>query len=265
MKLTLIITTYNWPESLLLVFKSIQCQTILPDEVIIADDGSTIETKELINNFKKDSNFNIIHSWQEDVGFRASRSRNKAIYNSSGDYIVLIDGDSILHPQFIKDHIDRSEPGYFTQGSRVLLSERGTKKTLDKKNIIFSFFSAELNNRKNSIHSALLSKIFSSKKNHLRGIKSCNMAFYKKDCININGFNNDFEGWGREDSEFAARLINSGIKRKNIRFNAIQFHLWHNENSRVLLKTNDIILSETINNCVKWCRNGINEMEKNES
>jgi len=139
MKLTLIITTYNWPESLLLVFKSIQCQTILPDEVIIADDGSTIETKELINNFKKDSNFNIIHSWQEDVGFRASRSRNKAIYNSSGDYIVLIDGDSILHPQFIKDHIDRSEPGYFTQGSRVLLSERGTKKTLDKKNIIFSF------------------------------------------------------------------------------------------------------------------------------
>ena len=108
MKLTLIITTYNWPESLLLVLKSIEFQTILPDEVIIADDGSTRETYDLINNFKKKSNLKILHSWQEDIGFRAARSRNNAIHISSGEYIVLIDGDSVLHPQFIKDHLDKS-------------------------------------------------------------------------------------------------------------------------------------------------------------
>ena len=66
MKLTLIITTYNWPESLFLVFESIKCQTILPDEVIIADDGSTEKTKELINNFKKYSNLKIFHSFLRD-------------------------------------------------------------------------------------------------------------------------------------------------------------------------------------------------------
>ena len=83
------------------------------------------------------------------------------------------------------------------------------------------------------------------------------MAFYKQDCININGFNNEFEGWGREDSEFIMRLLNSGINRKNVRFNAIQFHLWHNENIRDYLEKNDAILQEAIENRTKWCNNGI--------
>ena len=162
MKLTLIISTYNWPESLLLVMESINCQTILPDEVIIADDGSTKETKVLINSFNINSNIKAIYSWQEDVGFRAARSRNKAIFQSSGDYIVLIDGDTILHTKFIEDHIANSEPGYFVQGSRSLLTEKQTRKALANKIINFSFFSLELMNRKNSIHSKLLSLIFST-------------------------------------------------------------------------------------------------------
>ena len=265
MKLTLIITTYNWPEALLLVMKSVNCQTILPDEVIIADDGSTKETKVLINSFNINSNIKAIHSWQEDIGFRAARSRNKAIFRSSGDYIVLIDGDTILHCDFIKDHIMNAEPGNFVQGKRSLISKKQTNKALIEKKINFSFFSFGLKNRKNSIHSNLLSSIFSNDKNHLSGIKSCNMAFYKKDCMQINGSNNQFEGWGREDSEFVVRLINSGVKRKSVRFNAIQFHLWHNENSRISLERNDAILDDAINNRIQWCENGINSIEKNES
>jgi len=265
MKLTLIITTYNWPESLILVIESIKLQTIRPDEVIIADDGSSNETKDLITNIINNSDLNIIHSWQEDKGFRAARSRNKAIIKSSGGYIVLIDGDMILHPSFIQDHIVASEPGFYVQGSRVLLSEIQTKKALDKRKVDFSFFTPELKNRKNSIHSKLLSSIFSNKKNHLRGIKSCNMSFYRKDCININGFNNDFEGWGREDSEFVVRLMNSGVKRKNVRFNAIQFHLWHNEHSRMSFNKNDQILKDAINNCIKWSENGMNSIKDYES
>ena len=62
---------------------------------------------------------------------------------------------------------------------------------------------------------------------------------------------------GREDTEFVVRIINSGIKRKNVRFNAIQYHLWHNENSRVSLKRNDEILEDAINKHVQWCENGI--------
>jgi len=265
MKLTIIITTFNWPDALLLVLESIRNQTRVPDEIIIADDGSDEKTKKLITNFKNQFNANIIHSWQENNGFRAARSRNKAIIKSSGEYIILIDGDTILHPNFVKDHIACAEPGYFIQGSRALLSVQETQKALVNKNVNLSFFSPELKNRKNSIHSKILSSIFSNKKNHLQGIKSCNMAFYRKDCININGFNNEFEGWGREDSEFAVRLFNNAIKRKNVRFNAIQFHLHHNENSRISLKKNDEILNKAIKNHIKYCENGINSINTNES
>ena len=83
------------------------------------------------------------------------------------------------------------------------------------------------------------------------------MSFFRKDCISVNGFNNEFEGWGREDSEFIMRLLNSGIKRKNVRFNAIQFHLWHNENIRDSLEKNEAILQNTINNQTKWCDSGL--------
>ena len=257
MRVSLIITTYNRPDALLLVLRSIGLQTLIPNEVIIADDGSSSDTKAAIRIFQKTSDLNIIHSWQEDIGFRAAKSRNKAIAKSSSDYIILIDGDMILHPEFIQDHINNAESGYFIQGTRVLLTENATKDALRDMNINFSFFSQGIQNRKNTIHSNFLSKLFSKKKNYLRGIKTCNMAFFKKDCINVNGFNNDFEGWGKEDSEFVVRLLNNGINRKNIRFNAVQFHLWHNENTRASLKQNEVIFNNAIDNKTKWCDNGI--------
>lgn len=259
MRVSLIIATYNWPESLILALRSIEKQTIVPEEVIIADDGSTAETKEIIDKFQKDSDLNIIHSWQEDKGFRVAQSRNKAIVKSSGDYIILVDGDMILHPKFIQDHIKNAQANYFVQGSRVLLTEDKSEKILDSKRTSFSFFSTGLKNRKNAIRSNLLSKIFSSKKNYLKGVRSCNMAFFKDDCMKVNGFNEDFIGWGREDSEFVVRLINNGLNRKNLRFNAIQYHLWHKDNDRKHLDYNNQLLQNSINQKLKVCKKGINK------
>ena len=258
MRLTIIITTYNWPEALILVLKSVENQPMAPDEVIIADDGSTVETREVVSRFQQHSELNIVHSWQQDKGFRIAKSRNKAIVKSKGEYIILIDGDIILHPNFIQDHINHSQENYFIQGTRVLLTQDKTQQIFGTKEISFSFFSSGINNRKNAIHSNLLSKFFSATKNGIHGIKSCNMSFYKKDCINVNGFNNQIEGWGREDSEFIVRLINSGIHRKNIRFNAIQFHLWHNDHVRDSLDQNNLILNEALNKHMQWCDDGIN-------
>ena len=259
MRVSLIITTYNWPESLFLVFKSIENQTIVPEEVVIADDGSTVETKEVITKFQKDSELNIIHSWQEDNGFRAAKSRNKAIAKSYGDYIILIDGDIILHPKFVQDHLNNAKAGYFIQGARVLFTQDTTEQIIISKRISFSFFSKGLNSKKNSIHSNFLSKIFSTYKNSLRGTRCCNIAFFKQDCINVNGFNNEFEGWGREDSEFVVRLFNNGLNRKNVRFNAIQYHLWHKEIDRMSLDCNNQLLQNSIENKLKVCKKGINK------
>ena len=259
MRVSLIITTYNWPESLILVLKSVENQTIVPEEVVIADDGSTVETKEIIVKFQKDSDLNIVHSWQEDNGFRAAKSRNKAIAKSCGDYIILIDGDIILHPKFIQDHVNNAKVGYFMQGARVLLSQDITEQIIISNRISFSFFSKGMKGRKNSIHSNFLSKIFSTKKNYLRGIKTCNIAFFRQDFINVNGFNNEFEGWGREDSEFVVRLFNTGINRKSLRFNAIQYHLWHKDIDRKHLDYNNQLLQNSIKQKLKVCKKGINK------
>ena len=259
MRLSLIITTYNRPESLELVLRSIECQTITPEEVIIADDGSTSETKALISRFQQDSELNIIYSWQEDKGFRAAKSRNKAIAKSCGDYIILIDGDIILHPKFVQDHVNNAKVGYFMQGSRVLLSQDITEQIIISNRISFSFFSKGMKGRKNSIHSNFLSKIFSTKKNYLRGIKTCNIAFFRQDFINVNGFNNEFEGWGREDSEFVERLLNNGLNRKIVRFNAVQYHLWHKDVDRRNLDSNNQLMQNSLERKLKVCKQGINK------
>jgi len=262
MKASLIITTCNRPDALIQVLRSVEVQSILPNEVIIADDGSTDSTKKIIESFTKSSKLNVIHSWQEDKGFRVSRSRNKAIAKSTCEYIILIDGDVILHNKFLEDHIKHSEPGFFIQGSRVLISEEATMRLLRNNTNKFSFFSKGLSNRKNSIHSNLLSIIFTKKLTSIKGIKTCNFSFYKKDCLEINGFNNKIEGWGREDSEFVVRILNNGIIRKDILFNSIQFHLWHPKSSRALLGKNEKILEEAIQKKLDWCEDGLNKFIK---
>ena len=256
---SLVITTYNWPEALELVLISVLGQIKLPNEIIIADDGSDQRTSNIVSKFGKISSIPIKHSWQKDKGFRAAKSRNKAISKSQFDYIVLIDGDTILHPLFIQDHINNASKGCFVQGSRVLLNGRSTAVSIATKKTYFSFFDKGLDNRKNAIHSNLMSKIFSSKRNYISGIKTCNMAFYKRDCINVNGFNESFIGWGKEDSEFAIRLMNYGLARKTIRYNSIQYHLWHNQSSRENLEKNINLLKSIIDSRESWCKFGINQ------
>jgi glycosyltransferase involved in cell wall biosynthesis len=257
MRVSLIITTYNRPDALAMVLESVNIQSIRPDEIIIADDGSDNSTKKCIVSFQNSSSLRVLHSWQEDKGFRAAKSRNKAIALSSSQYIILVDGDVILHKNFIEDHINNAESGFFIQGTRVLLSNEASKKTLKKNKIDFSFFQKGLKNRKNLIRSVYLSRLFSKKGVQLTGIKTCNLSFYKLDAIKINGFNNNIEGWGREDSDFAVRLLNSGVNRKNVRFSLVQYHLWHQPSKKIQLPINNSILQESIDKKLKWCENGL--------
>ena len=99
-----------------MVLRSIEKQTIIPEEVLLLMMVVLLKQKKLLTKFQKDSDLNIIHSWQEDNGFRAAKSRNKAIAKSCGDYIILIDGDIILHPKFIQDHVNKCKSWLFYSG-----------------------------------------------------------------------------------------------------------------------------------------------------
>jgi glycosyltransferase involved in cell wall biosynthesis len=259
MTCSLIITTYNWSEALELSLKSVLKQTLLPDEIIIADDGSTSKTKELINKIAQGSNVKIIHSWQEDDGFRASRSRNLAFSKSTSEYIIYIDGDMILEKNFVKDHLKCASRNFYIQGSRVLLKPEYTETTL--KNKVFkkpSIFSNNLKNKLNSLRVPFLSQMICRKTStKQRGIKSCNFSFYREDFIAVNGFDENLVTWGREDSELINRMYNNGMFRKDLKFSGIQYHLYHKEGSSNSF--NDNILKKTIDNKLTWCENGVDK------
>ncbi|XKM13581.1 glycosyltransferase family 2 protein [Orbaceae bacterium ac157xtp] len=257
---SLIVTTYNWAPALELVLLSIKQQSILPDEVIIADDGSGEDTRALITQYQQTFPVPLIHSWQEDEGFRAARSRNLAISKTSGDYVVMIDGDMLLHKHFIRDHKRFAKQNYFVQGSRVILTKPLTEQLFKTKSISFSPFSSQVKNKLNAICCPFLSKMLSHRltKKGVRSVRSCNFAVWKKDIIKVNGFNEDFIGWGREDSEFVVRLINSGVLRQDLRFGGVTYHLFHNENSRNNLPKNDQMLQFAIDNKTVYCDNGLN-------
>lgn len=257
-KIALIVTTYNNPKVLALSLRTAVEQTVMPDEIIVADDGSTAETADLIKRMRRQTAAPIYHCWQENEGFRAARCRNMAIARSSADYCILIDGDVMLDRHFIEDHLHYAAKGYFIQGSRVILSKEATETILEQEKTQVGFFDHSVGNRKNCIRSRFLAKLFSMKNCKLGGIKTCNFSFWKEDALKVNGFNEDFVGWGQEDTEFAARLLHIGVCRRNIRFNALVFHLYHPIADRDSLARNDALLLETQELKKVWCENGLN-------
>ncbi|MCT1529375.1 glycosyltransferase family 2 protein [Sphingobacterium daejeonense] len=264
--ITLILSTYNWPSALQVCLVSIKQQTILPTEVIIADDGSTYETKQLIDNFKKDFPVPIIHLWQEDIGFRKSRILNQAFARSNYDYIIQIDGDVFLNHHFIKDHIHASRPNYLLQGSRVMLGKEYSQKVLHEQKPHFNLFGKGNKRIENSVRLPLLSDYLLNRYKNKYPIyyaRGANMSFWKKDIFDINGYNESYEGWGHEDSDLTLRMMNNGVKKSVIKFAAIVYHLYHAENIRPDLELkNKLIMEQTLKDQVIWTEKGLNQYLK---
>ena len=257
MNCSLIICTYNWPEALSLVLSSVADQSILPNEIIIADDGSGESTAKVIEELSNKISIPIIHSWQEDDGCRIPHSRNRAIAKSNYEYIIVIDGDTVLHKDFIKDHKRFAQDGLYIQGSRVLLQSEFTSNVI-KKNLFKkpSFYLEHAKNKINMFRLPLLTKLMSYFKNqNINRIRGCNFSLFKEDIIKVNGFNEEITTWGREDSEFVQRLFNSGVRKQHLKFSGIQYHLYHKE--RIHNNINNNILQATIKNNATWCSLGI--------
>jgi len=258
---SLVVTTYNWASALDAVLRSIARQSTLPDEVIIADDGSTSSTKEFIERIGAGFPVPLYHCWQEDLGFRVSAIRNKAIAKATSEYIVMVDGDMILHRHFIRDHIRSAAAGQFVQGRRTLLSKKLTGHILSGKDEQITFLSKGITNRFNACRCKILSPVVSAmfSKQKYMSIRACNMACWRSDIVTVNGFNEAFEGWGREDSEFAVRLLNNGIRRKDLRLGGVAYHLHHHEAPKTMLQQNDLLLHDTITQNLKRCLLGIDQ------
>lgn len=260
MTVSLIISTYNSPQMLELCLKSVLQQSVLPDEVLIADDGSKEDTKKIIHMFQQNAPMPINHVWHEDHGFRLTVIRNKAIAQARMDYIIQIDGDIILHRHFIKDHKQFARKGSFVSGSRVNIQPELSKELLSTKRITIPIHSRGVHNKLNGLRCKLITRLMQNyKRSNIMYVRGCNMGFWKEDLIKVNGYNENMIGWGREDSEIACRLTFAGIQKRFIKNAAIAFHIFHPENSRSQDNINNQIMLQTFQEKRTWCDKGLNQ------
>ena len=239
--ISILLATYNWPQALKLCLESLASQTDRRFEIIIADDGSTESTKQVIEQFQVTCPISIQHLWQEDQGFRKTIILNQAIAAAQGDYLVFLDGDCVVQPDFVKRHRNLSQKGYLVTGSRVLLNKKLTQQLLAWPHWDFQRFSDNLLGKRLSgginkywpLKFKLGNGVWRDYKKFVwRRIKGCNMACWKADAEAIQGFDETMTGWGHEDADFVFRLQRHHIIRKSGAWATEVFHLFHQINDQ---------------------------------
>ena len=263
MLISVIITTYNSPNFLKKCLNSFLEQKDENFEIIVADDGSTSDTKNIIDSFKG-ANFNIFHTWHEDEGFRAAKIRNEAVKLSSGKYLIFVDGDCVVFNDFIENHRKIAEPGFFARGNRAMLSKFISCQIVDEDidiNCISAIEFIKLRLKKNINRIIPIIRFINYplrkiRKKKWKGAKTCNLGVWKSDFEDINGYDESYIGWGREDSDLVVRLINNNIFRKEAIFSTGLLHLKHEINSRENFTKNDKLLNEAINKSKTYIENG---------
>ena len=257
--LALIINTFNQPDYLSRVLRAVSRQSALPEEVVLADDGSADETKTVFEQWRLAQKFRCEHAWQEHQGFRRARVLNQAIARAHSEYLVFLDGDTIPHPRFVADHRALAGESQFVQGHRALIGEKAAA-WFGENNFSTDRRRALLQNQISGLKNSFRWPFAFRKINHrLRGIRGCNLAIWRSDLVRVNGYNEAFVGWGREDSELAVRLKNSGVRRLDVRGRALCYHLWHPPVSRAELAGNDEILARAILEEHTRCERGLDQ------
>ncbi len=235
--ISLIITTYNRPAALSAVLRGLNSQTVQGFQVIIADDGLTSETTDLIHNFSSQYSLSLV--WQPDNGFQAAAIRNKAIAKATTPYIVFLDGDCIPLPNFIEQHCKLAEQHCFVAGNRILANAGLTNEILKREFDISKWCFCDWIQLRRKKQINRLSPLVTLPNGNWRkfnqtwkGAKTCNLGVWLNDLKAINGFDERYQGWGHEDADLVVRLLRNKIKRKEGRFGAPVLHLWHEENDR---------------------------------
>ncbi|CAN0313298.1 unnamed protein product [Phaeothamnion confervicola] len=250
MRLAIIVTTYNRPDALAAVLAGYLAQRDAEFELLVADDGSTGDTRRLVDEFKTCAKFAVTHVWHEDQGFRAAAIRNRALAATRADYIVFSDGDCVPGPRFVAQHRQLAERGWFVAGNRVLLSAGFTNRVLHDQVPIHdwplgSWLAAWAKrdiNRWLPLVTLPDGGFRKSAPQRWEGVKTCNLAAWRDDLLRVNGLDETYSGWGLEDSDLVIRLLHAGVQHKSARFAAPVFHLWHSENDRSRLAENQRLL-----------------------
>lgn len=267
MLISLIVATYNRLDALRAVLAGLAEQSDRGFELLVADDGSLEDTGRYVAGFGAAAPVAVRHIWHEDRGFRVAAIRNLAAARASGEYLVFVDGDCVPLPDFVARHRALAEAGWMVAGNRLLLSEAFTRRVLGEGlpiqrwtlgDWIAARSRGDINRVLPLLHLPLgpLRKLGGRRWPRVRG---CNMGMWRRDLVRVNGFDESFQGWGFEDSDFAVRLINAGVGVKKGAFATGLLHLWHRENDRRREGENWQRLQRRISSGETWASQGLEQ------
>lgn len=257
MKIALIISTFNQPQALAKAFAGVRRLARPPEEVLIADDGSDDVTRELVKEFAASSPAPVKHIWHPHDGFRKTIILNQTVAATTGDYLIFTDGDCVPHPKFVADHAALAERGFWVQGRRCFVREKFVPGFEAEKIPAWSWMLAgKITGAAKGVRWPFT---IVRRDTRQRGIIGCNMAFWRDDIVAVNGFDEDYSGWGTgEDSDIGTRLYHLGRRRKFVYGRAITFHLNHPPAPRGHHAASVARLEETIASRKIACLNGLN-------
>ena len=238
-RISVVVTTYNNPQFLEMVLRSLAGQRRSGGcpayEVVVADDGSGPETAGMLDRLRPQLDYELLHAWQPDDGFRVAAARNNALAIATGDYVVFVDGDCLVPAGFVATHARLAEAGCFVAGARSFIKQRQTRRMLAEPERWarldrFAWFFRALAGNANRPFQLLALPGNGLRHRHpdqWQGVQTCNLGVWRADIDQVDGYDMSYVGHGLEDSDFALRLLRAGIRRKSGRFASIVLHLWH--------------------------------------
>lgn len=266
--IALVVSTYNAPEYLSRCLSSVENQELVPDEVLVADDGSAAPTKVVVERFaermrRQCPRVEVRHIWHPDEGFRLGPIKNKAIAAAKSDYILQIDGDLVLDRRFVRDHASVMRRGRYVIGSRVMLGAEETRSLLAHPQEKVRKLAAGRSNVFNGLRFPFLSRFFGGYRRKdpyfsRGGLMGC----WREDFLRVNGYDERMTGWGLEDTDLIVRLRHAGVQPRALKMGGIVFHLWHRTASRSGVNINEQILQDRIARKALRCENGVDQYLK---
>ena len=257
-KISLIIAFYRNFDNLNLIIKSLKNQIFKDFEIIIAEDDNNVYTVEFLSQFSVSFQYPILHVFQnEKNGFRKNKILNKAIKIANGEILVFIDGDIIVHKNFLKTYSQKVSKGLVCFGRRVMLDEKLTQRILLTQDLSkLSLFRIFFSNSERKKFSLFITNFSQTRK---QGLIGCDWAISKDDLIALNGFDEDYITAGvGEDVDIEWRIIHAGYKLVSVRFSALAYHLYH---KRFYTSNDESIgykmVEEKKNESLFFCKNGI--------
>lgn len=258
MRVSLVVTTYNWKQALFLALRALAAQSRLPDEVVVADDGSDADTRAMLEATAVDYPVPLRHAWHEHQGFRVGETRNRAVAAAQGDYVILLDGDMLAQRELVADHLAAARPRCFTQGMRALAGPLLSTRLLADGRFQVSPFSADLRARTHAMRMPVFAWLRRPHDGGRKRVMSCNQGFWRDDLLEVNGFDERIAGWGREDTELGVRCYHAGIRRLQLRHVALAVHLDHPPRGHGGARTgNEIYLADSERERRTHCELGI--------